>query len=55
MCPSAYPGQSNGGTVPLDISCKTVHQPIVQGGIVCDLKLAEWMASSSSIFIGIDE
>jgi len=50
---SAYPGKSNDGMVPQDISCKTVHQSIVEGGIVCDLKVAEWMASSSSLFIGI--
>jgi len=41
--------------VPNDISCESVHQSIVEGGIVCELKLAEWMASSSSLFIGIDE
>ena len=52
---SAYPGKSNDGTVPQDISCETVHRSIVEGGIVCDLKVAEWMASSSSLFIGIDE
>jgi len=52
---SAYPGKSNDGTIPHDISCETVHQSIVEGGIVCDLNLAEWMASSSSLFIGIDE
>jgi len=52
---SAYPGKSNGGMVPQDISRETVNQSIVEGGIVCDLKLAEWMASSSSLFIGIDE
>jgi len=52
---SAYPGKSNDGMVPQDISCETVHQSIVEGGIVCDMKVAEWMASSSSPFIGIDE
>jgi len=36
-------------------SHKTVHQSIVEGGIFCDLKMAEWMFSSSSLFIGIDE
>jgi len=53
--PSAYPGKSNDAMVPQDISCETVYQSIVEGGIACDLKLAEWMASSSSLFIGIDE
>jgi len=52
---SAYPGKSNDGTEPQDISHETVHQSIVEGGIVCDLKVVEWMASSSSLFIGIDE
>jgi len=52
---SSYPGKSNDGMVPQDISCETVHRLIVEGGIVCDLKVAEWMASSSSLFIGIDE
>jgi len=52
---STYPGKSNEGMVPQDSSCETVHQSIVEGGIVCDLKLADWMASSSSLFIGIDE
>jgi len=33
-----------------DISHETVHQSIVEGGIVCDLTVAEWMASSSSLF-----
>jgi len=32
-----------------------VHQSIVAGGIVFDLKLAEWMASSPSLYVGIDE
>jgi len=41
--------------VPQDISLEIVHLWIVEGGIVCDLKVAEWMASSSSLFIGIDE
>jgi len=52
---SAYPGKSNAGTVPQDISRDTVHQSIVEGGIVCDLKVADWMASSSSLFNGIDK
>jgi len=42
-----YPGKSNDGMEPQDISCETVHRLIVEGGIVCDLKVAEWMASSS--------
>jgi len=48
---STYPGKSNDGMVPQDISCETVHRSTVEGGIVCDLKVAEWMASSSSLFI----
>jgi len=52
---SAYPGKSNDSMAPQDISCETVNQSIVEGGIVCDLKVAEWMASSSSLFIGIDD
>jgi len=31
---SAYPGKSNDGTVSQDISRETVHQSIVEGGIV---------------------
>jgi len=41
---SAYPGKSIDGTGPQDISCETVF--IIEQGIVCDLKLADWMASS---------
>jgi len=33
---SANPGKSNDDMVPQDISCETVHQSIVEGGIVCD-------------------
>jgi len=52
---NAYPDKSNDGMVPQKISHETVHQSIVEGGIVCNIKLAHWMASSSSLFIGIDE
>jgi len=37
---SAYPGKSNDGMAPQDISCETMHQSIVEGGIVCDLKVS---------------
>jgi len=47
---SAYPGKSNDGMVPQDISHETVHQSSVEGGIVCDLKVAEWMASLSTLY-----
>jgi len=52
---SVYSGKSNDGTVPQDISHETVHQSIIEGGIVCDLKVAEWMASLYSLWIGINE
>jgi len=35
-------------TVPQDISDATVHQSIVEGRIVCDLKVAEWMGTMST-------
>jgi len=44
---STYPGKSNDGMVPQDISCETVLQSIVEGGIVCDLKWEEDKASGT--------